>query len=60
MTNLITAGLTFQLARHLNLDLALRAYYETRPREDRDDQLLSGYNQWSIKQDTLIGLVYSW
>ena len=59
VTNLITSGLTFQLAKYLNLELALRAYYETRPKEDRDDKLLPGYNVWSIKQDTLIGVVYN-
>lgn len=59
ITNLITAGLTFQLSKYINLELALRAYYETRPKEDRDDQLLAGYNQWSIKQDTLLGVVYN-
>jgi hypothetical protein len=58
ITNLITAGLTFQLSKYINLELALRGYYETRPKEDRDDKLLAGYNVWSIKQDTLIGVVY--
>ena len=58
ITNLITAGLTFQLSKSLNLELALRGYYETRPKEDRDDRQLDGYNVWSIKQDTLIGVVY--
>ena len=56
ITNLITAGLTFQFSKYLNLDLALRAYYETRPKEDG---ITPGYNSWSIKQDTLIGVVYS-
>ena len=60
ISNLITAGLTFQLAKHLNLDLALRAYYETRPWDDREEGFLAGYNQWSVKQDTLIGIVYGW
>ena len=59
ITNLITAGLTFQLSKYLNLDLALRAYYETRPKEDLDDKALTGYNSWSLKQDTLIGVVYA-
>lgn len=59
ITNLVTAGLTFQLAKHLNLDLALRAHYETRPKEDRDEKQLTGYNAWSLKQDTLIGVVYA-
>ena len=59
ITNLITAGLTFQLSKYINLELAIRGYYETRPKEDRDDRLLTGYNVWSIKQDTLIGVVYA-
>ena len=59
ITNLITAGLTFQLSKYINLELALRGYYETRPKEDRDDRLLAGYSVWSIKQDTLIGVVYA-
>ena len=59
VTNLITAGLTFQLTKYLNLDLALRASYESRPKEDRDAQVLPGYNTWTLKQDTLIGVVYN-
>ncbi len=59
ITNLITAGLTFQLSKHLNLDLALRAYYETRPKEFASNAEATGYNQWSLKQDTMIGVVYN-
>jgi hypothetical protein len=59
VSNLITAGLTFQFAKHLNLELALRAHYESRPKEDRDAQVLPGYNSWAIKQDTLVGVVYT-
>lgn len=59
ITNLVTAGLTFQLSKYINLDLALRAYYETRPKEDRDEKQLPGYNAWSLKQDTLIGVVFA-
>ncbi len=58
VTNLITASLAYNLAKYVQLQLALRAYYETRPREDRDDQLYDGYNRWSYKQDTLLGLTY--
>ena len=59
ITNLVTAGLTFQLSKYINLELALRAFYETRPKEDLEDKALSGYNQWSIKQDTMLGVVYN-
>ena len=59
ITNLVTAGLTFQLSKYINIDLALRAYYETLPKEYDNSSQAPGYNQWSIKQDTMIGVVYS-
>ena len=59
ITNLITAGLTFQLSKYINIDLALRAYYETLPKEYDNNSQAPGYNQWSIKQDTMVGVVYS-
>ena len=59
ITNLITAGLTFQLSKYINIDLALRAYYETLPKEYDNSSQAPGYNQWSIKQDTMVGVVYS-
>jgi hypothetical protein len=59
LTNVLTAGLSFQFSKYLNLDLALRAYYETRPKEFADNSVVSGYSQWSIKQDTMIGVAYS-
>jgi Protein of unknown function (DUF3078) len=58
VTNLITAGLTVQLSRYLTLEASVRAYYETRTKED--DGSLIGYNKWSVRQDTLIGLTYQY
>ena len=59
ITNLITAGLTAQLARYLTVDLGLRMYYETTPKEF-EDGTPPGYNSWSVRQDTLLGLTYIW
>jgi hypothetical protein len=59
LTSVITAGLTYQLTRFLTIDLAMRAYYEMRPKEDRDDHLEAGYDQWSLRQDVLLGLAYT-
>ncbi len=58
ITHLVTAGLTMQLTRYLAVELGLRAYYETRP--ERDDGTGSGYNEWSIRQDSLFGLTYQY
>jgi hypothetical protein len=58
ITNLITAGLTYQFTRFLTLDLALRAYYETRTKDD-ENHAVPGYNQWGIRQDTMLGLAYT-
>ncbi len=58
VTNLVTASMAYNLAKYLQLQLALRAYYESRPKEDRDEEAYSGYNKWSYKQDTLLGLTY--
>lgn len=57
ITNLITAGLTYQFTSALTLDLALRAFYETRRKDD--DRTVEGYNQWSLRQDTMLGLAYT-
>jgi len=58
ITNLITAGLTVQLTRYITIEMGIRAYYETRTKED--DRTLAGYNQWSIRQDSLFGLTYAY
>ncbi len=57
ITNLITAGLTYQFLGHLTLDLAIRAFYETRTKDD--DGTREGYNQWSLRQDTMLGVAYT-
>ncbi|MBA3698364.1 MAG: DUF3078 domain-containing protein [Planctomycetes bacterium] len=56
ITNLVTAGLTMQLTRYLAVELGLRAYYETTP--ERDEGTGIGYDEWSIRQDSLFGLTY--
>jgi hypothetical protein len=56
ITNLVTAGLTMQLTRYLAVELGLRAYYETAPKED--DGTGIGYDEWSMRHDSLFGLTY--
>jgi hypothetical protein len=58
LTNLVTAGLTMQLTRYLAVELGLRAYYETTP--ESDDGTGVGYDEWSIRQDSLFGLTYAY
>lgn len=58
ITNLITAGLTYQLTQFLTLDLAVRAYYETRIKNDENREI-AGYNQWGVRQDTMLGVAYT-
>lgn len=59
LVNVLTAGVTANLAKYLTLEVGLRAFYETRP-DDRDDLVGDGYNEWSVRQDTLLGLTYTW
>ncbi len=54
--NLLTANLDYQLLRHVTLKLSLRAYYESEP-EDVDSAV--GYDEVSVRQETLIGLTYA-
>lgn len=58
ITNLVTAGLTMQLTRYLAVELGLRAYYETLP--ENDDGTGIGYDEWSVRQDSLFGLTYAY
>ena len=58
ITNLVTAGLVVQLSKYLAVELGIRAYYETRTKED--DGTAIGYNQWSMRQDALFGLTYAY
>ena len=58
ITNLFTGGLSVQLYTYLTVELGLRAFYETEP-----DDVVSGtpgYDELGLRQDTLIGLTYTW
>ncbi len=57
VTNLVTAGIFVQLSKYFTLDVAYRAYEEERPKYAVADA--PGYGQWSMRSETLIGLVYS-
>jgi hypothetical protein len=62
-TNLVTAGLGLSLAgvvagADLRVELAYRAYCQTRPRHIEDGEA-AGYGGWSMRQDTLLGLAWS-
>lgn len=58
ITNLVTAGLTLQLYAHLTVELGLRAFYETEPEDAVSGS--SGYDELGLRQDTLVGLTYTW
>jgi len=58
VTNVITAGLTAKLSSLLTAELGLRAYYERAPETAGGDEV--GYDEWSLRQDTLLGLTYVW
>ncbi len=57
VTQLVTAGLTAALGTYVTLELAFRAYFESHPHEAPAGS--TGYDSWSVRQDTLIGLTYS-
>lgn len=55
ISNLLTADFSYKLMAYLTLKLTLRAYYETEP----DDAISGiGYDEFSWRQDTLLGLTY--
>ena len=56
VTNLGTAGLSAQVNAHLTVELNLRAYYESHPKDA--DPLVTGYDHWGVRQDTMLGLTY--
>lgn len=58
VTNVVTAGLTAKLSTLLTAELGLRAYYESEPEDAGTDD--AGFDQWSLRQDTLLGLAYIW
>jgi hypothetical protein len=54
---LFTAGLTADLGRGLTVDASLRVAHETRPREDEIPGV--DYHAWALRQETLVGLTWS-
>jgi hypothetical protein len=58
VTNLVTAGLTMQLTRYIAVELGLRGFYESRPKSGYGTVV--GYDEWSVRQDSLFGLTYSY
>lgn len=57
VSQLVTAGLTAQLSKYLTAELGLRAYRESHPREVASGS--PAYDLWGMRQDTLVGLTYS-
>lgn len=56
--SVVTAGLTANLTTLLTLDVAVRGYHETRPEDEANGT--PGYNEWSGRQETLLGLTWIW
>jgi hypothetical protein len=56
VSNLCAAGLAAQLSTHLTVELNLRAYYESHPKNA--DPLVTGYDHWGVRQDSMLGLTY--
>lgn len=56
ITNLGTAGLDYKLSDYISLSLKFRAYYETEP--DDADANDTGYDELSLRNETLLGLTY--
>ncbi len=52
--HLITAGASMHFTTHIAVDLALRAYYESRPRDV--ETTVAGYNRMFIRQDCVLGV----
>lgn len=50
------AGLSVRVARRLTVEVKVRTYYESRPKEAGDD--VPGYDQWSLREEALIGVVW--
>jgi len=56
VSNLLTAGMTLSLNQLTSVELALRAYYESEP-EDAGPGAV-GYDELSLRQETVVGLAY--
>jgi hypothetical protein len=57
ISQLVTAGLTAQLSKYLTAELGFRAYRESHPKEISAGS--PGYDLWGMRQDTLLGVTYS-
>ncbi|MDA3961185.1 MAG: hypothetical protein PF961_10375 [Planctomycetota bacterium] len=56
ISNLLTGAFTYQLMEYLSLQLTVRGYYESAPDEASSDAI--GYDELSLRQESLIGLTY--
>lgn len=57
VTNMSEAGVTAKLGNTLTLQVKARAYYEARPKDAAPDAV--GYSQWSMREETLLGLLWT-
>ena len=55
-THLLTAGAEVKLNAALTVELNLRGYYETEPRNAPADS--TGYDEFSLRQELLVGFIY--
>ena len=56
-SHIVTSGLHVDITRYIVVDLELRAYYEGEPEGAAAGA--AGYNEWSAKLSSLIGLSYT-
>lgn len=57
VTNVTEARLAAKVAKTVTLEVRLRAYYEARPRDVGQDA--PGYSEWSLHEETLLGLLWT-
>ncbi len=58
LQQLVIAGMTAALARHVTAEIGFRAYRERQPRSVPDG--LTGYDQWGAREDGLVGLTIAY
>lgn len=56
ITTLLTAGLSMKVASALTIDASSRIYHESQPERNQIEGIR--YGQWSVRQETLIGLTW--
>jgi len=57
ITHLLQAGINYKLNSLLSFSFNVRAYYESEPDDAAEDAI--GYDEFSWRQETLFGLIYS-